>query len=89
MKKRKYVTQAEKLKWLLKHWSLSITTIAEEIFGCTSPEEFEELKEYRDKEYDKYSFVPFEKYSDAFGYTKIVQYSKNPFTLINVLYGEK
>lgn len=89
MKKRKYVTKAEKLKWVLEHGSLSMTTIKNLFLECKSPQELEELSEYRDKGYYKYSFVPFENYSDAFGCTKIVQYSKNPFTLINVLYGEK
>lgn len=86
LSKRNYSTQSDKLNWVLNYGEFKRTSTAKLIENCLYNDEKLELKKHLEKGHDKYTFTPHEKYVEFFGFYKVAQFSKNPFTLINVIY---
>lgn len=94
---KKYITQADKLSFLLSIGNItsidSIDLMHEVISNYNNPnfkslttkeQDLNEILEFEKKGMTCYQFTPFNE--DEFFCTKIRQFSKNPFTLINLVW---
>ena len=86
LSKRNYSTQSNKLNWVLNYGSFERTPTEELIERHLSNDEKLEIKRHLEKGHGEYTFIPHEKHVWFFGFEKITQFSKNPFTLINIVY---